>query len=88
MKDLRLIPLDVNSTLKFSHFRNVLQSYNSNIVHMLVFAYGALAYTSLGKNTTELFAKYLFSFGEPYTFFDQHRTRMKILPEIPKTYVS
>lgn len=52
MKDLRLIPLDVNSTLKFSHFKNVLQSYNPNILHMLVFAYGALAYTSLGKNTT------------------------------------
>ena len=63
MKDIRLVPLDVNSTLKFTYFKNVLQSYNQNIVHMLVFAYGALAYTSLGKNTTELFSKYFFSSG-------------------------
>ena len=28
MRDIRLIPLDVNTTLKFSYFKNVMQSYN------------------------------------------------------------
>jgi hypothetical protein len=52
MRDMRLIPLDVNSTLKFSYFKNVLQSYNQNIVHLVVYAYGVLAFSSLGKETT------------------------------------
>ena len=68
MKDIRLIPLDVNTTLKFTYFKNVLQSYNNNIAHVIVFANGILTYTSLGKNTTQLISKYLFSNGEPYFF--------------------
>jgi hypothetical protein len=63
MKDLRVIPLDVNTTLKFTYFKNVLQSYNPNIVHLAIFAHGILTFTSLGKNTTNLIAKYLFSNG-------------------------
>lgn len=63
MKDLRLIPLDVNTTLKFTYFKNVLQSYNANIAHLIVFAHGILTFSSLGKNTTQLIAKYLFSNG-------------------------
>jgi len=49
LKDIRLIPLDVNSTLKFSYFKNVLQSYDLSISHIMVFAYGLLAYSSLDK---------------------------------------
>lgn len=63
MKDLRMIPLDVNSTLKFSYFKNVLQSYNANIMHLIVYAFGVLAFTSLGKDTTYTVSKYLFSTG-------------------------
>ncbi len=63
-----MIPLDVNSTLKFSYFKNVLQSYNNNISHLVIYAFGILAFTSLGKNSTHLISKYLFSTGEPYTF--------------------
>lgn len=63
MRDIRLIPLDVNTTLKFTYFKNVLQSYNANIAHVVVYGHGVLAYTSLGKNTTQLLSKYLFSNG-------------------------
>lgn len=88
MRDLRLIPLDVNSTLKFSYFKNVLQSYNSCISHLVVYSYGVLAFSSLGKNSTELISKYLFSTGEPYIYQDQLKGRMITLPELPKTYIS
>lgn len=74
-----MIPLDVNSTLKFTYFKNVLQSYNQNIAHLIVYAYGILAYSSLGKDTTHLISKYLFSTGEPYIYSEQHKTRMNIL---------
>ena len=79
MKDLRMIPLDVNSTLKFSYFKNVLQSYNSNIAHLIVYAFGILAFSSLGKETTHTVSKYLFSTGEPYFFSEQHKVRMNTL---------
>ncbi len=31
MNDIRSIALDVNSTLKFTYFKNVLQNYDTNI---------------------------------------------------------
>ena len=80
MKDIRLIPLDMNTSLKFTYFKNVLQSYNANIVHIAIFAHGVLTFTSLGKKTTYLLSKYLFSNGEPYFFSDQLKTRFNILP--------
>lgn len=87
-KDLRMIPLDVNSTLKFTYFKNVLQSYNQNIAHLIIYAYGVLAYSSLSKETTHIFSKYLFSTGEPYIFSEQHKTRMNNLAEMPKSNFS
>lgn len=84
-KDIRLIPLDVNTTLKFTYFKNVLQSYNSNIAHVIVFAHGILTYTSLGKNTTQLISKYLFSNGEPYFFSELHKNRVSMMRELPKS---
>jgi hypothetical protein len=84
MPDIRLIPLDVNTTLKFSYFRTVLQSYNANIAHLCIFAHGVLAYSSLRKNTTLLLAHYLFSAREPYFFAEQARNRLTLLPELPK----
>lgn len=83
LRDIRLIPLDVNSTLKFSYFRNVLQSYDGNVAHIMVFAYGHLAYSSLSKHNTEFFANYLFATGEPYAFTDARRSRLALLPELP-----
>jgi hypothetical protein len=74
----------VNSTLKFSYFRNVLQSYDSNVAHIMVFAYGHLAYSSLSKENTEFFANYLFATGEPYVFNDTRRNRLTLHPELPK----
>ena len=85
MKDIRLIPLDVNTTLKFTYFKNVLQSYNANIAHVVVYAHGILTYTSLGKNTTQLISKYLFSNGEPYFFTEQHKNRVSFMRDLPKS---
>lgn len=74
-----MIPLDINSTLKFTYFKNVLQSYNQNIVHLLIYAYGILAFSTMDKDETHLLTNYLFSTGEPYFFNDQLKTRMNIL---------
>lgn len=63
VRDVRLIPLDINSTLKFLYFRNVLQSYEPNIAHIAVFSNGLLAYSSLNKEDTEYFANYLYATG-------------------------
>lgn len=63
VRDVRLIPLDINSTLKFLYFRNVLQSYDQNIAHISVFSNGLLAYSSLSKDDTEYFANYLYATG-------------------------
>jgi hypothetical protein len=52
VRDVRMIPLDINSTLKFLYFRNVMQSYDSNIAHIAVFSNGLLAYSSLNKEDT------------------------------------
>jgi hypothetical protein len=52
VRDVRLIPLDINSTLKFLYFRNVLQSYDQSIAHIAVFSNGLLAYSSLSKDDT------------------------------------
>ena len=76
-----MIPLDVNTTLKFNYFKNVLQSYNSNNCHIMIYAYGILAFTSLGKNTTHLISKYLFSNGEPYLFMEQFKNRGNMMVE-------
>jgi hypothetical protein len=75
-----MIPLDINSTLKFTYFKNVLRSYNKKIEHLLIYAYGVLAFTSLDKDSAHLISNYLFSTGEPYFFSDQHRTKMTVLP--------
>jgi len=76
LKDIRLVPMDVNSTLKFMYFKNVLQSYDPTIAHLMVFAYGHLAYSSLNKENTEYFANYLFATGEPYVFTENRRVRL------------
>lgn len=60
LKTIRAIPLDVNTTLKFDYFKNVLQSYESTVMDIIVFSHGYLAYSSLDKRVTEFFAKYLF----------------------------
>lgn len=83
-----MIPLDINSTLKFTYFKNVLQSYNQNIAHLLIYAYGVLAFSSMDKDETNLLTNYLFSTGEPYFFSDQLKTRMNILPEMPKSSIT
>ena len=49
IKDFRQIPLDVNSTLKFTYFKNVLQSYDHKISHLIIFASSFLAYSSLHR---------------------------------------
>ena len=63
VRDVRMIPLDINSTLKFLYFRNVMQSYDNNIAHIAVFSNGLLAYSSLAKEDTEYFANYLYASG-------------------------
>ncbi len=63
VRDVRLIPLDINSTLKFLYFKNVLQSYDANIAHIAIFSNGLLAYSSLSKEDTEYFANYLYANG-------------------------
>lgn len=68
LPDIRYIPLDINSTLKFSYFKNVLQSYDQAIAEIIIFAQGLLAYSSLSKEHTEYFGNYLFGTGEPYRF--------------------
>lgn len=52
---IRAIPLDVNTTLKFDYFRNVLQSYEPEVMDIMVFYGGLLAYSSLDKRVTEWF---------------------------------
>ncbi len=52
VKDIRLIPLDINSTLKFHYFKNVLQSYDKNIAHLMIFSTGLLAYSTISKENT------------------------------------
>jgi len=52
LNDIRMIPLDVNTSLKFLYFKNVIQSYDKNIINLAVFAYGILAYSSIDKDTT------------------------------------
>ena len=52
IKDIRMVPLDVNTTLKFLYFKNVIQSYDKNILYLAVFAHGILAYSSIEKNLT------------------------------------
>ena len=72
---LRMIPLDVNTTLKFTYFKNVLCSFDHNIEYLVVFAHGMLVYTNLNSNDTHFLANYLFSTGEPYQFSHQKRKR-------------
>lgn len=84
LRDVRVVPMDVNSTLKFMYFKDVLQSYDASIVHLMVFAYGQLAYSSLGKQHTEYFANYLFATGEPYVFNENRRSRFTQLKEMPQ----
>jgi hypothetical protein len=83
--DVRIIPLDINSTLKFLYFRNVLQSYDPNIAHIAVFSNGLLAHSSISKDDTEYFANYLYATGEPYVFSNL-APRLALLPELPKSY--
>jgi len=52
LKNIRMIPLEVNTTLKFIYFKNVIQSYDKNICDLAVFAHGVLAYSSINKEIT------------------------------------
>lgn len=52
VKNIRAIPLDVNSTLKYTYFKNVMQNYDSAVKDLIVFANGMLTFTSMDKKTT------------------------------------
>jgi hypothetical protein len=52
IKNIRAISLDVNSTLKYAYFKNVMQNYDSAVKDLMVFANGLLTYSSLDKTTT------------------------------------
>lgn len=65
---IRAVPLDVNTTLKFDYFKNVLQSYEPEVMDIMVFSSGYLAYSSLDKKITEFFERYLFGCVEPFRF--------------------
>ena len=47
--NIRALPLDVNSVLKFGYFKNVMESYDSNVSDIIIFSHGLLAYTTLSK---------------------------------------
>lgn len=68
LKSVRAIPLDVNTTLKFDYFKNVLQSYEPTVKEIMVFANGYLAYSSLEKYEAEWWARYLLGCQEPFRF--------------------
>ena len=80
---LRVIPLDVNSSLKFTYFKNVLRSYDPNIEYLVVFAHGMLAYSSLNPHDTHFLANYLFSTGEPYVFTEAKRKNFRRMAGMP-----
>jgi len=65
---IRAVPLDVNTTLKFDYFKNVLQSYEPEVMDIMIFSSGYLAYSSLDKRMTEFFERYLFGCIEPFKF--------------------
>lgn len=48
-RSIRALPLDVNSTLKFNYFKNVLESYDQNLAEIIIFSNGLLAYSSFPK---------------------------------------
>jgi hypothetical protein len=52
IKNIRAISLDVNSTLKYTYFKNVMQNYDPAVKDLIVFANGMLTFTSLDKQTT------------------------------------
>ncbi len=60
VQNIRAIPLDVNMTLKFGYFKNVMQSYEPSVMDLMIFTNGVLTYSTLEKQTTEFFARYLF----------------------------
>ena len=49
LNNIRALPLDVNSTLKFNYFKNVVESYDSNLSDIIVFSHSHLAFSSLPK---------------------------------------
>ncbi len=60
--------MDVNSTLKFNYFKNVLESYDACISDVVIFSNGLLAYSSLPKEVTAFLLNYFYGTGEPYRF--------------------
>ena len=83
MPTLRVVPLDVNSNLKFTYFKNVLRSYDENIEYLVVFAHGMLVYSNLNTQDTHFLANYLFSTGEPYLFNELKRKKFTRMTEMP-----
>ena len=62
------MPLDVNSTLKFNYFKNVLESYDQNLAEIVIFSNGLLAYSSLPKEISAFFQSYFYGTGEPFRY--------------------
>ena len=67
-ENIRALPLDVNSSLKFAYFQNVMKNYDENVEELMVFSNGLLAYSSLPKQYTAFFSEYFFGTGEPYRY--------------------
>ena len=68
LESIRALPLDTNSTLKFSYFKNVMENYDKNIGELVVFSHGLLAFSTLPKEFTSFWSRYFFGTGEPYRF--------------------
>lgn len=68
VNNIRALPLDVNSTLKFNYFKNVFESYDQNLSEIIVFSHSLLAFSSLPKEITAFFQSYFYGTGEPFKY--------------------